>query len=745
MIRVTRGNAPKALSSAAVRQFRAEARKFFSVPLRRRRQRKYAFPVVSRDRDILAALDAAFHGKCAYCESSVSGESHPLDHFRPRQGAMNGDGGFSPDHYWWLVLDWENLYQCCRECNQFKGQRFPIAGRRARFPTSGEALARERPLLLDPCRDEPDEHLVFQEDGRVASETERGQVTIEVLSLNRPDLVERRRKAASELAGEIAKAKRAPSAARSLKERLEDPAQGFLGMQRQLARRHVPRVAPTPAKAGAGVDLLGGFLGALLGGGGAAESATKTIEQVKRVFSGFLKHEETQDDYSVEQMAGVKKRRAYFLRTRFVRRVELYNVKGIRQLSLDLAGPREQYAPWTMILGENSTGKSTLLQAVALALVGEKARKALRVDPASFVRHRCRTGSVRVFLTGRSRPLELGFRAGQDAYGGGSSEAKVLVLAYGATRLLPRVGTRGAVPGGLFRARNLFNPFVPLVDAEAFLRSLPPARFDLAARALKDLLVLGDQDRIVRLRGKRKGIEVRMGRSRASLAELSDGYQSVVALAVDMMSILFERWNAMEIAEGIVLLDELGAHLHPRWKMEVVGRLRRIFPRVQFIVTTHDPLCLRGLVKGEVVVMRRDAHDEIYALTDLPSPEGLRVDQLLTSEHFGLSTTVDPDLERAFRRYYELLAARDPGPKDRRELEALRKELADKHVMGETPRDRLVLEATDEALARRQTERAPEERERLKAQARERLKAILETALPSGERAAIPPSGAGDP
>ena len=74
-------------------------------------------------------------------------------------------------------------------------------------------------------------------------------------------------------------------------------------------------------------------------------------------------------------------------------------------------------------------------------------------------------------------------------------------------------------------------------------------------------------------------------------------------------------------------------------KSRLSSGFRRCFPRVSFSVTTHDPLCLKGLHDGEIVVLRRDEVDRIVAVTGLPSVEDLRVDQILTSEMFGLRAT----------------------------------------------------------------------------------------------------------
>ena len=64
-------------------------------------------------------------------------------------------------------------------------------------------------------------------------------------------------------------------------------------------------------------------------------------------------------------------------------------------------------------------------------------------------------------------------------------------------------------------------------------------------------------------------------------------------------------------------------------------------PRVQFISSTHDPLCLRGMKDGEVRVLYRSGENTIEVLHDLPPISTLRIEQILTSEYFGLSSTED--------------------------------------------------------------------------------------------------------
>ena len=255
----------------------------------------------------------------------------------------------------------------------------------------------------------------------------------------------------------------------------------------------------------------------------------------------------------------------------------------------------------------------------------------------------------------------------------------MLLLGYGATRLLPRPGIGAADTNRYIRIKNLFDPTAPLNDADRWLSDtdrVSEARFKEVGVALKDALLLTDGVEPVRDRGY---VEFVDGSDRVSLHELSDGYQSVTAMVADIAFCTMEVKPTIKDAEGVVLLDEIEVHLHPRWKMTIIERLRRCFPRLSFIVTTHDPLCLRGLHQGEIAVFRRTTDGQMDLLREIPDLDGYRADQLLTSPLFDLTTTRGPQTEVDRKRYQQLLAK--PRLTKREEIEF--RELGDR--LGDLP------------------------------------------------------------
>lgn len=93
-----------------------------------------------------------------------------------------------------------------------------------------------------------------------------------------------------------------------------------------------------------------------------------------------------------------------------------------------------------------------------------------------------------------------------------------------------------------------------------------------------------------------------------NVGQLSDGERNMLALVGDMarrLSVLNPSLANPNEGSGVALIDEIDLHLHPRWQREVVAKLEKTFPHCQFLITTHSPQVL-GELKPESVVLLRD-------------------------------------------------------------------------------------------------------------------------------------------
>jgi energy-coupling factor transporter ATP-binding protein EcfA2 len=608
-----------------------------------------------------------------------------VDFFRPKGFTIGSDGKTKADGYWWLAYEWFNIYLVCPICNRLKGSRFPIEGVPAGPFADRDALAEEKPLLLDPCLDDPDHHLAFSENGSIGSLTHRGTITIQTLGLNREPLCQARARVIEHAKNIFEAALHKAKTRNSEIERLLDPKKEYTAAIRQCLASWMKEhsLAALPA-----YDL---------------PDLSKRRRQL--AVKQFREEQNVTDTYAL----GEQDKSRFLSRSRAIERIEIRNFRAIRNLTLtfsenDATGGSSRSkgmgsnASWLMLLGENAVGKTSILQAVALALVSETVRSEVvaqnQINIADWIHHGAEKGSVKIHLSGALHPVVMNFSRNASRFERNLDAPGVLVLAYGATRLLPRAADHGHRTFGTTRVANLFEP---LNDAASWLSELSVESFDHVARSLKAPLQLQESACLMREGGR---VFAKLHGRKVPLEELSDGYQSMLALITDIMrAAILSGWETLEQAEGIVLLDEVGAHLHPRWRMRVVESLRSTFPRIQMLASTHDPLCLRGLLDGEVVVLQRNGTQNIEAITDLPPIRGLRADQLLTSEFFGLHSTIDPDLEELFDEYYRLLAIARPKPGQSRRIDELKTELEPFRVLGDNRREQLMLETIDEFLA----------------------------------------------
>lgn len=98
-------------------------------------------------------------------------------------------------------------------------------------------------------------------------------------------------------------------------------------------------------------------------------------------------------------------------------------------------------------------------------------------------------------------------------------------------------------------------------------------------------------------------------RLRMPLSQMSDGYKGTVSLIADIayrMSLLNPGLLENTISEtpGIVLIDEIDLHLHPAWQERILDDLLKIFPEVQFIVTTHSPIVINSIRSENLILLR---------------------------------------------------------------------------------------------------------------------------------------------
>ena len=685
---------------------------------------------------VATALMATFGNKCPFCESSGVFRAY---RFRPTSDALSVDGFSEPLAYGWLADAWQNLYQICEGCRPRELNLFPVAGPRVSLPSAtlyerymtegtgvwpldtaeAEDGSREEPLLLDPCVDRTiEDHLRANPDGTWMPISDRGAATVEHFKLNRESLVAAR---AASVRREM------PFLALLGETVLPQVTRPFTGFLTNLARQQTGELPPPDIfKTGAApTDLPEGLL--------------LSLDMISTAISPDL-------------LTIAPPEPAPYTTPPTLTRVEIRGFKGIEALDLDLPIPADGHGAARLILGENAAGKSSLLEAIALALASTSDRKALKIKVQSLLLDPAQMGSP--IAARKSGLVRLTF---QDAGGGqsqlmlkltrrgfaveGPRPENLPVFAYGAYRHYLK-DSHDWTPGrGIL---TLFRNDKLLSNPGRWLLDLPEDRFNEVVAALRFIFGPGgDFERIER----RDGACMVVTRKEEDeiftpLDAVSSGFRTMLALSCDVMRWLIDdatpwRFPSLKSARGLLLIDEVEAHLHPRWKVQVMDGLRRALPGMTLIATTHDPLCLRGMAAGEVLVLRRIPGEaagsalpvKVDALTALPDVGQLTIEQLLKSDFFALYDTDDPRAGAAMADLVDALGGLDPADpekaaKQARLIAQFRGEVTAALPVGRSEVSMLVQEAVADYL-RGQASRTDAQRRRLRDATRARIVAIL--------------------
>ena len=173
---------------------------------------------------------------------------------------------------------------------------------------------------------------------------------------------------------------------------------------------------------------------------------------------------------------------------------------------------------------------------------------------------------------------------------------------------------------------------------------------------------------------------------------LSDGYRNMVAMVADIAHRaarlnLHMGANAAKECTGVVLIDEIDLHLHPKWQRHVVGDLQKAFPMIQFIVTTHSPFILQSLDPGEVIDLN-EINDESTIISNQkiaePSPKGEYSNKSIEDIVEDIMGIAMPQLSRRYQdmhsaaiEYYQVLQeAKDSDSKKKEKLKRKLDELS---------------------------------------------------------------------
>lgn len=377
-----------------------------------------------------------------------------------------------------------------------------------------------------------------------------------------------------------------------------------------------------------------------------------------------------------------------------VKSIRFDNIRAMKTLNWQLpAGTTAE--GWHVILGDNGSGKSSFLRALAMGLIGADRSNQLWVNFDSWLRQGEKKGRITIHV--EAEPIDILTGKGKADSGGYNLQIDLESTAAGVVPSMQENRRKtefraawGSNPGwfsagfGPFRRftggdrefdklfvdprykrlaahLSLFRENVALTEALAWLQQLyfqslegqDSSFFQQLKEFINqpDFLPHGTQLEDV----SSAGVFFRNANAqRIAVEELSDGFRSVLSLSFELLRQLQASYSERVFAPdasgmlrvmvpGVVLIDEIDAHLHPIWQKRIGYWLTQHFPNIQFFVTTHSPLVCQAAEVGTVYRLPRpDQLDDPGGMvqgTDLNRLIYGNILEAYGTEVFGLAST----------------------------------------------------------------------------------------------------------
>jgi len=407
----------------------------------------------------------------------------------------------------------------------------------------------------------------------------------------------------------------------------------------------------------------------------------------------------------------------------YISRVILKNIRGFVDLQFDLTRGDGTYAGWTVFTGDNGSGKSSLLKAIAVGLTGRDTARSLQLSFQGWIRDGADDETTVELEIVRSPDDDATSESGRNpssrfpvkltlTNGGKEPTLQATIpsrkprnyatpertiwspdargwfsCGYGPFRRVfgaSPEATRQMVAPTTERFVTMFQEAASLAEVDQWLRNLKHKELENRAAEREQLALLleilrddllPNQITVDRVDSDGLWLKDRNG-VQLAWGEMSDGYRAALALLADIIRHLISVYGVEGLADrgadgkifirrsGVVLIDEVDAHLHPEWQREIGFWLKRHFPNMQFLVTTHSPIiCQAADPNGLFVLPEPGSSVAPRALTkeEYEKVIASRPDTILLTAAFGLQNTRSPRAVEGRAEWAQLQAKKRAG------------------------------------------------------------------------------------
>lgn len=405
----------------------------------------------------------------------------------------------------------------------------------------------------------------------------------------------------------------------------------------------------------------------------------------------------------------------------YLKKAQIKNIRSIIDFEIEFQNP----AGWHVLIGDNGAGKSTIIRAIALVLVGHEQALGLLPNWIDWLRRNEKFGLIHLEGETPEPREDLPFETNQFIKNGHLTRHNddVINFVVGDPRASPTFENWFSAAYGPYRRfeggdskwqevfknpsyakltahLSVFDESVALTDVITWLKDLDYKSLEKVSESVNTLdnlkKLINSEDflphgsRLERVSSN--GVFFIDGNGATiSVNQLSDGYRSVLSMTFELIRQLVRVYGSEEVFKnvekgemfidlpGVVLIDEIDAHLHPTWQTRIGQWFTKYFPKLQFIVTTHSPLVCRAAENGSIWRLAAPGSDsesgEITGVDKSRLVFGNILDAYGT-EVFGANVTISEDSVKKQEDLAKLSKKQmlnDTSPEENKKLERLKK------------------------------------------------------------------------
>jgi predicted ATP-binding protein involved in virulence len=437
----------------------------------------------------------------------------------------------------------------------------------------------------------------------------------------------------------------------------------------------------------------------------------------------------------------------------YIQKAEIKNIRSIENFEIEFKNP----AGWHVLIGDNGSGKSTIIRSLALALIGQEQAQGLRANWSDWIHKYTSDGRID-FADGGEIKLKLltsqddvivtengssnqGDKISKNLFFGKSNlgiflEEKKHLSDNSSQERQIRENSWNLSPdewirhSGFFSAAygpyrrfeggnpewqkifenpsfanlaahlSVFGEDVALTEAISWLKELNYKSLEKnkeSRHTLDNLKKLINSEDFLPHNAQlesvsSEGVFFKDGNGTIiSVNQMSDGYRSVLSMTFELIRQLVRVYGSEAVFKniekgemfidlpGVVLVDEIDAHLHPTWQTRIGNWFLKYFPQLQFIVTSHSPLVCRAAEKGSIWRLAAPGSDEQSGEITGLDRERLIYGNILDAygtEVFGEDVSISQDSVEKQEELVKLNKKKmldDISPEEEKKLEDLKK------------------------------------------------------------------------